>query len=316
MKNINKYMMFLFGAFLISSCSEDDKISDQVVAETTRGAVLRTVSSAGTAWDVLNESESLTIEIEEQDIEDGDLLQEVRVFVNLIDNTEDAMTNTTETLLTTIPASSFSSGPNGLPRTTFQTSQNEVASALGVTLGDYNCGDQWNIRMELALTDGRTFTAVDATGNVSGGSFFSSPYVYRISLIAPLSEDDLFTGQYQLTTVTPGIFGVSDYEDGVYMIESVNNTTKVIRNVSTFPAFGPFGPVDVEFQLVCGQIIMNPEQSVGAGCNALILSGPARVNTTYDLVNPDDSEFIINFTSDEASDCTDAVQAAIRLTKV
>ncbi|PCJ94586.1 MAG: hypothetical protein COA50_12575 [Flavobacteriaceae bacterium] len=315
MKNLKIYILLALGVF-VSSCSEDDKVTVNVVDAVTRGAVLRTVAITGGAMDVLDENAIVTIEIEEQDAELGALLSEVRVYANLVDNTDDATTTTTETLLTTLPASAFSTGEFGLPRGSFSASQAEIATALGIAFGDYNCGDQWNLRLELSLTDGRLFTDTDATGNISGGSFFSSPYNYRISLIAPLASDDLFTGQYQLTTVTPGIYGVADYLDGIYTVESVDNTTKVIKDVTSFPAFGGFGPVDVEFQLVCGQIILSPAQSVGAGCNAAIQSGPAIINATYDLANPDDSDFIINFTSDETADCTSAVQAQFRLTKI
>ncbi|MGX1929845.1 hypothetical protein [Flagellimonas sp. 2504JD4-2] len=316
MKRIKYYIIALL-AVMTTSCSEDDQTVDLVQSTVTRGAVLRTLSQTGTAWDVLNPDEAYSLEIEEQDHEDGALLQEVRVFVDLVDNTDDATTVTTETMLTTIAGSSFTSGPNGLPRGSFGTTLGEIASTLGISLGDYNCGDQFNVRLELVLTDGRSFTDVDATGNVSGGSFFSSPYSYRISLVAPLPSDDLYTGQYQLTTLANGIFGVADYVDGVYAIESVNNTTKVLKDVPTFAAFGPFGPVDVEFEFVCGEIIMKPAQGVGAGCNGTIASGPANTNTTYDLANPDDSVFIINFTSDEADDCgTGTAQASIQLTKI
>jgi len=118
-----------------------------------------------------------------------------------------------------------------------------------------------------------------------------------------------------LETVTPGIFGVADYADGVYTIDALSNTIRVIRGVTTFPAFGGFGPKDVQFDFVCGEIIL-PNQGVGAGCGGEIVSGPAAVNSTYDLNNPDDSSFIINFISDTTSDCIAPTPAAFRLTKL
>lgn len=313
MKIYKIYILLAMGA-VIASCSEDDKLTLDVQTSVTNGAILRTISETGTAFDVLDASEAYSVEIEEQDNMEGGLLSEVRVFVDLVDNTEDNMTDPQETLLATLPASQFAIGEFGLPRTTFNTTLGEIATALGISLGDYNCGDQFNLRMELQLTDGRMFTDVDATGNVSGGSFFSSPYAYRISLIAPLPIDDLYVGQYQLTTLTIGNLGVGDYLDGIYSIESINNTTKVIRNIPTLG--GAFGPVDAEFELVCGEIIMKSGQGLGAGCGGTINSGPATTNTTYDLANPDDSDFILNFTSDESGDCGTASQVSIQLTKV
>ena len=299
------------------ACEQDDKTIDGLFETIERGAVLRTVSVTGGALDVLDTSAATTIEVEEQDIENGGLLSEVRVFVNLTDNTPASTTTTSETLLTTIPASDFETGPFGLPRGSFTATLGEMATALGISEGDYNCGDALVLRLELELIDGRSFSSDDVTGTVQGGSFFSSPFQYVVNLIAPLPSDDLFTGDYQLTQTAPGIFGVSDYQDGVYSVTTVNNTTKLINGVTTFPAFGGFGPVNVQFQFVCGEIVMSPGQNVGAGCNATINSGPAQLNITYDLANPDDSDFFINFTSDESDDCgTGTAQAQIRLTKV
>ena len=219
--------------------------------------------------------------------------------------------------MATLSGSDFAAGPFGLPRGSFSATLGEMAAALGISADEYNCGDAFVLRLELELTDGRVFSSDDVTGTVQGGSFFSSPFQYTVNLVAALPSDDLYTGNYQLTTIaTNSGLGVPDYVDGVDLIESVNNTTKVIRNVPTLGPFA-FGPVDVQFQFICGEIVLDPGQGLGAGCNGTINSGPANVNATYDLANPDDSDFIINFTSDEGNDCGGgSAQVAIRLTKV
>ncbi len=316
MKKIEPYLIALL-AITMFACGTDDKPVDGLFRTVEQGAVLRTVSTSTGALNVLDDSASVTIDIEEQDAENGALLSEVRVFVNFTDNTPEATTTTSEASLTSISGADFSIGPFGLPRGSFSSSLGEMANALGLSLGDYNCGDAFVLRLELELTDGRVFTDTDVTGTVQGGSFFSSPFQYTLNLVAELPSDDLYTGQYQITQTVPGIFGANDYVDGVYTLESVNNTTKLIRSIPTFPAFGPFGPVDVEFQLICGEIVMTPGQDVDAGCNANINSGPALVNSTYNLTNPDDSNFVINFTSDEDDDCGQGTaQASISLTKI
>ncbi|WP_420320841.1 hypothetical protein [Flagellimonas sp.] len=317
MKVIYKYSVLLFILFSMS-CSEDDKLSGEVLDDVIRGAILRTVNVISPAMDVLDPGAVWGVEIEAQDIENGALMEEVRLYAKLIDNTpENGTTDSGEVQIDTFSPSDFTNGPFGLPRREVTATLGELTSALGLAAGEFNCGDQIEMRFEMDLTTGQTFTGGDQNPNISGGNFFSSPYVYRATLIALLPSDDLFTGQYQLTTVTPGIFGVNDYQDGVYTIDAIGNTTRVIRSVPTFPAFGPFGPVDFEFQFVCGEIIVTPAQSVGAGCNATIATGTASVNTTYDLNNPDDSSFIINFTSDESNDCgTGSPQASIQLTKL
>lgn len=317
MKYFKYYIGFVLAAVLIS-CSEDDKLTVEIQDTAERGAVLRTVSLTGGSWNVTDDSETISIELEEQDIEDGDLLREVRVFADLVDNTSESTVDPAETQVATIPAAEFSSGPNGLPRTTYSISLAEVGAALGISLGDYNCGDAINLRLELELTDGRTFTDTDLTGTVQGGSFFASPFNYRIPLILLLSSDELFTGQYQLTTVSSGSFGVPDWADGVYTIEAIDNVTRVIRGVPPYPAFGAFPGVDIQFAFVCDEIIYTDSQGTGVGCGGSIEHSSATTNTTFNITNPDDSDFIINFTSNSADGgCgTTPSQASFRLTKI
>jgi len=313
----NKFLIALVAAVLFASCKTDDKLVDEILATVERGAIVRTISAEGTSWNSVDDTETITLELEAQDEQDGGLLKEVRFYVDLVDNTPDNTVDPAEVLFTTIPASEWAPGAFGLPRTTFSATLAEVAGALGLSLGDYNCGDQFNIRLELELTDGRVWTNTDLAGTVSGGSFFASPLNYRVDLIILLPSDTLYTGQYQLTQTAPGTFGVNDYADGEYTVDAIDNVTRVIRNVTTFPAFGGFGPVDVEFKFICDEIVLTAGQSVGAGCNAAIQSGPAEVNENFDPVNPDDSAFDIAFTSDETDDCGNGTfQAVINLTKV
>ncbi len=317
MKYLRYYILFAISA-LVFSCSEDDKLTVVIQENVERGAVLRTISITGGSWNVTDETETFTIVLEEQDIEDGDLLGEVRVYVDLVDNTDDATTTTNETLVTTLTAADFAGDVNGLPRTTYSLSLAEAAQALGIALGDYNCGDEFNVRLELELTDGRVFSNNNVTGTVQGGSFFASPFNYRIPLILLLPSDTLFTGQYQLTTTSNGSFGVADWADGTYTIEAIDNVTRVIRGVPPYPAFGAFPGVDIQFAFVCNEIIYGANQGTGVGCGGSIEHSSAAVNTTFDITNPDDSDFTINFTSNSADGgCgTTPSQAAFRLTKL
>ncbi|MGB5693699.1 MAG: hypothetical protein WBM43_13920 [Flavobacteriaceae bacterium] len=312
----NKFLIALVTVVLFTACKTDDKLVDEILATVERGAIVRTISSEGLSWNVVDDTETLTLRLEAQDEADGELLKEVRFYVDLVDNTPDSTVDPAEVLFQTIPASEWEGDVWGLPRTTFTTTLADVAAVLGLSLGEYNCGDQFNIRLELELIDGRVWTNTDLAGTVSGGSFFASPLNYRIDLIVLLPSDTLYTGDYQLTQTAPGTFGVNDYADGIYTIDASDNVTRLIRNVTTFPAFGGFGPVDVEFKFVCDEIILTGGQSVGAGCSAAIQSGPAEVNANFDPVSPDDSAFDINFTSDETNDCGNGTfQAVINLVK-
>ena len=313
MKRLNIVPVLL--ALLIVSCESDDKLVDDVQANVERGAIVRTISTEGTSWNVADDTETFSANLEFQDIEDGGLLQEVRFYVDLVDNTDDNIIDPAEALLETIPASEWVGDVWGLPRTDFSVSLAEAASALGISLGDYNCGDEFNIRLEIQLTDGRTITNTDLSGTVSGGSFFSSPLNYRIALIFLLPNETVYTGDYQLTTTITGtVLGGTDFVDGVYAIDFVDNVTRVIRSVPTLPEFGPFGPVDVQFSFVCDQIIMGTN-TYGASCNGNLVTGPADVNDTFDVANPDDSSFILNFTADAADDCGTSGPGSVTMTK-
>jgi hypothetical protein len=187
MKNFKNYILLALGV-LGTSCSVDDPLTVEVQDTVGRGAIIRTISIDPQAF-LFNDTDSQwTITMEEQDHEDGDLLQDVEVYFGFVDGTAaNGTTTATETLGATIPASAFSVGPNGLPRTTYSLSYGEALSALGLAFdpGVVDGGDQISIRLVLNLSDGRSYTGTDLTGAVSGGSFFSSPMAYRINIVCP-----------------------------------------------------------------------------------------------------------------------------------
>ena len=107
--------------------------------------------------------------IEEQDEQDGALLQSVDVYVGF---------KGAEALIETIQSSAFTAGPFGLPRTRIQVTLQQGINALGLGSSDYTGGDTMPIRLALNLTDGRVFSSQDAGGALQG-SFFNSPYAYN-----------------------------------------------------------------------------------------------------------------------------------------
>lgn len=185
MKNLKFIGLFITSGLVSLSCSTEDKLIDQLFDNVERGAVLRTKSVSGNTFNVLDTSSEWSVELEEQDEENGGLFQEIKLYGSLIDNTPDGgITDVDEALIKIIPASSFSTegSPFGFPRGTVSTTFQEVLDALGLISGQYDGGDQIILRLELVLTDGRSYTN-DAGGTVSGGSFFSSPFQYSNLLV-------------------------------------------------------------------------------------------------------------------------------------
>jgi hypothetical protein len=172
------------------SCSESNKVVDQITDNVTRGAVLRQLEvfsnsvAINSATNVLEDGEQFSVLLEYQDQEDGSLLSTMDVYVAFNDNTDDNGDNTkSEILLETIEASAFSAGDRGFPQYTYTVSATAMQNALslandGIGFG----GDQFTIRFALNLTDGRTFSAENNSGTITG-SYFASPFLNRITVV-------------------------------------------------------------------------------------------------------------------------------------
>ena len=185
MRYLKYNLLIAIGIFFVA-CSEDDKLTVDIQDTVERGAVLRTISNDPNSF-VFDDAASVwTVNLEQQDLEDGELLSNVEVYVNFIDATPaDGTVTATESLVATIAAGDFSPGVNGLPRTEYSLSYGDALAALGLTIDPSYASDQINIRFVLNLTDGRSFTNTDLTGTVQGGSFFASPYNYAATIVCP-----------------------------------------------------------------------------------------------------------------------------------
>ena len=192
-KIINKIILVVLSVSAISCADPSNPIYD-VFDGLEHGAIIRTLSTGSQNFNLFDLSSSWDISVETQDEEFGKLLSEMAVYVSYTDNKEDGNDNNkSEVVLATIPASAFTTSANGLPSTSLEYTLNDMVSALGLSLGDYNGGDIFNIRLELRLTDGRTFSAADGSGSLQG-SYFQSPYVYLAGMLC--IPETPFTGDY------------------------------------------------------------------------------------------------------------------------
>jgi hypothetical protein len=169
MKNrIFKLMTFSLAIFMIA-CQESDNAIDKVFEGTTNGAIIRTVSLNSGEFNSYDLNSAFDVDIEVQDVENGALMEKVDVYLQF---------KGSEVLTTSIPASAFSNGPFGLPRTNIRITLSEAVAALGLSSSQYTGGDALPVRLALVLTDGRVFTDKDGSGSLQG-SYFSSPYKYN-----------------------------------------------------------------------------------------------------------------------------------------
>lgn len=215
MIKFKKYICPILTAAILSSCSSDDKTIDFVLDNFTSGAALRTRSidnklvynNLTTSFD---DGSDYTVTFESQDKQEGLLLEKVEIFAGFVDNTKkdengDSLINDEdnlsidEKLFQTITIDDFYDGPRGLPEAVFSVTAAELVTFTGIDESKIEGRDDFSFSFTLTLTDGRVFTADDANGNVSGGSYFSSPYEYRSKIDCSITESLADTYTYEIT---------------------------------------------------------------------------------------------------------------------
>lgn len=199
MKIYNLLLLIAVIAFIIVSCESDDNTINKVTDEVERGAILRTLNSTNTFnfFDSNDERFKFELSIEAQDQQNGDLLSEIRIYQKFDDNNDDSVDNSKEeVLVATIPKSDFDTGSFGLPNHSTSYSLNDALMFSELSSGQYKGGDSFVYRLVAALNDGREFSN-DVGGTVSGGSFFNSPFTYRVGIkCIPVTP---FPGAYVIT---------------------------------------------------------------------------------------------------------------------
>jgi len=176
MKNTFKILFSLFIVASITSCGEEEgTIYDVLDYET--GAVLRTLSVDNALYNSSEPTSAFVVTVEEQDEQDGALLESVDIYVSLRDLTGGTSV-AVDKFVKTIPASEFTTSDVGLPMATLSATYAEAFGALGLPADGVEPGDLFEMELRLNLTDGRTFGKNSAGGIITGG-FFASPFVYN-----------------------------------------------------------------------------------------------------------------------------------------
>jgi hypothetical protein len=198
MKKLNLYITAMICLALSVSCESDQKVVDEVLETFTSGAVLRTRPGTDLAeYDMFRTQNGYTIIVEQQDETNGALIDRVDFTIDYVDanpqNGDVAATGVPYPALA-LTAADFTINERGLPEATFSGTMQEALDVLGIDLTDVLPGDAIQINLELFFTDGRSFKASDAAVTVTGGSFFSSPFLYRTVI------DDGIAFDYEVTT--------------------------------------------------------------------------------------------------------------------
>lgn len=293
------------------SCSSDDKAIDIVTEQLERGAVLRTVERISSNV-ISNElSSSFSVLIEEQDLENGGLLDRVILHCKFVDRTpENGDISTTETVLTEIPKSDFENGPFDLPRTVISVTYEELVQGTGVNFESIQSGDQFEIRAELILTDGRSFSNDSGSASIlTDECFFKSPFRYVINVIRPI-DNISFTGTYFYEFLSDNNF------PGMSSTGLVTVSPGQESNVRTVGLFG-----GLEFTIAGTNLHPKIYQSVNNFCRDSyfhILSGP-NDTASGQLDQEDDTvfdlDYVIGYEGWDAADGTNVQEVLMRFTK-
>lgn len=320
MKNWFKHISILFvgAALLTISCEDSNTVVDQVVAGTERGAILRTANLISNELPIGDSSAGFSVELEVQDEENGALVSSVEVYIGFRDNSDDVGpgTDVAESLYGTVDASTFTTGPFGLPRFSYAATLTEMLSFVGRTEADITGGDQFTVRFELVLTDGRRYSFADNTGTLTG-SFFRSPFLYTPTVICPIPAT-AFVGDYTLAVNTSPIGGVPVWSETTVTLSVGASSTQRVFSATYLGGLGiGNGPREFAFDLICGNIFPISGQASGLACSDNILFGPAVAGEdpgTYDIT--DDTTFTIVFAEDESNGCGGPVPGLATLTKL
>jgi len=226
MKTMRNIFKFLFASLFVVtfSCTDSENTIDEVLDYET-GAILRTISVNNAVLNSSDPTSAFSVTVEEQDEQDGGLFAQINVYSQMKDLSPDNGDSSTDFMyVTSIPASSFSTGPVGLPRGTVEVAFGDAAAAMGLTANgtDYVPGDVFVIGLEVELTDGRTYDWTSAAGIITGG-FFSSPFKYNALLTcSPMPGDYVVEMQDSYGDGWQGL-GISVDVDGTMQYASLCN---------------------------------------------------------------------------------------------
>ena len=181
---MKKLISLLSLVIVFQSCADPDNTVNFVLDNYETGAVLRTISSSG-EYNFYEQGTSIfSATIEAHDEEDGALMQSVDIFLSVDGGSE--------VLYRTLQPGEFTTGPTGLPRATFQVGLSEVDNLVG-----FIGGSTVKIRLQLNLTNGKSYSDDTVTGSMTG-SYFKSPYAYRKIVLCNVTDGSAVPGIYTI----------------------------------------------------------------------------------------------------------------------
>lgn len=295
---------------------------DETLSNT--GAFLRVKTITTAAFDLADANAAYEFVGEYFDGEGASLLESVTFYASYRSFALPGVAPTIypESELFTIPSSSFAvDATTGLPTANISVPLADVVAGIPqLAAGDVGVEDRFTLRWALNLTDGRSFSADDASPALSGG-FYRSPYAAAVSTVQALANDE-FVGDYTFTRQTVevgpfespffgGAFGTWDYIfgntpfTGTLSVDPNNSLNgRVVDLPGPYPnsVFG-LGPM-TGVQLAIGRTAqVASTANVGVGCGLNIAIGRPSDDGIVEIDVNDDSSFILAFSENVNADC-------------
>lgn len=188
MKNITKYSILMFFGLFLMACETEmiDKMDD---FNLPNGGYMRTVSPypvSATTWKVSKQNMSGTkmeAVLEAVTPNAGANFASYELVVRYVSAA--GATVKADAPLITLQASQFAKdATTGYPRFTLSVTGKQLQDALKMTDAEVVVGGRFEIRATMVLADGRRFSAANSGLNITGGAFYSSPFFYRVNVVA------------------------------------------------------------------------------------------------------------------------------------
>ena len=267
--------------FTLLGCSSDEKPID-VFLNAPKGALLINTEIGNDNFIMTDLESEFSVEVRANDQEKGNFFDFVRVYISFKSNTSNGLNNRDEVLLRDIPRSEFYTGEFGRPRTLLNYSFQEALDAFGLTIGDVAPGDQFYIRPDMHLKDGRIIGYANRSPSIIADFCQYSPFYYQINVINPI-QDFLYTGTYNYEVITSSSMEAVP-PSGVTTIINGDHANQRRSNFLDFTVAGDF-------------ILPDIYQERGGVCRfggGIVFWGPQETN--FGLLDPlDDSVFEADF---------------------
>ena len=280
---------------ILLGCSSDEKPID-ILFSAPNGAILSNEIVGSDNFIISDASSRIFTEARINDQEEGDFTDFIRVYISFKSNSSNGLNDRDEVLMEDIPSSDFFRGEFDRPRIQLNYSFQEALDAFQLTINDVAAGDQFFIRPDIHLRDGRVIGFTNRSPSIIADFCEYSPFLYQINVINPL-QNDAFTGLYTYELISSSNPDFAD-ESGITTISTGNYANQRRSTFLDFTVAGDF-------------ILPDIYQERGGTCRfgqQIVFWGPQEANFGL-LDNQDDSvfeaDFVIGYDGWVGGDLTD-----------